>query len=140
MSKGLTVTKSVHFGRARKGRKVIKEGAAPALPTHGRLPRISRLMALAIHMEELIQKGEVENYAELACLAHVTRARITQIMNLLHLAPDIQGEILFLPRVSGARESVQEKSIRPIAVVPDWRKQRKLWAELRVATCSASPV
>lgn len=130
MNKGLTVTKPVHFGRARKGRKVIKEGFAPILPAPGRVPRISRLMAMAIHMEDLVRTGEVENYAELACLAQVTRARITQIMNLLHLAPDIQEEILFLDRSRGARDSVQERSVRPITSVPDWRKQWAMWSEL----------
>ncbi len=46
---------------------------------------------------ELIREGVVTDYAELARLGHVTRARVTQIMNLLHLAPDIQETLLFLP-------------------------------------------
>jgi hypothetical protein len=64
----------------------------------GRIPRISRLMALAIRFDHLIKSGQVADQAELAGLGHVTRARVTQIMNLLQLAPDIQEEILFLPR------------------------------------------
>ena len=130
MTKGLTVTKSVHFRRGRKGKRVIKEGAAPTPSDPGRVPRITRLMALAIHMEGLVRSGEVESYAELARLTHVSRARITQIMNLLNLAPEIQEEILFLPRARGARDSVQEKSVRPITAVPDWRKQRVMWSRM----------
>jgi len=64
----------------------------------GNIPRISRLMALAIKFDGLVRHGEVRDYADLARLGYVTRARITQIMNLLNLAPDIQEEILFLPR------------------------------------------
>lgn len=52
-----------------------------------RLPRITQLMALAIRFDDLIQNGEVTGYAELARLSHVSRARVTQIVNLLMLAP-----------------------------------------------------
>jgi hypothetical protein len=53
-------------------------------------------MALAIHFDGLIRDGVVKNYAELARLGGVSRARITQIMNLLNLPPWKQEEILFL--------------------------------------------
>ncbi len=56
----------------------------------GNMPRISRLTALAIRFEGLVRRGDLRDYADLARLGCVTRARITQIMNLLHLAPDIQ--------------------------------------------------
>jgi hypothetical protein len=88
-------------------------------------------MALAIHMDDLIRRGEVADYAELARLAHVTRARVTQIMSLLHLAPDIQEELLGLPRSKGGCDPIREKMVRPIAAVPDWRKQRAMWCELK---------
>ena len=123
MTRGLTVTKRVHFRSAGRGRKVMADGAEPKVPDLGRVPRVARLMALAIHMEELVRRGEVADYAELARLAHVTRGRMTQIMNLLHLAPDIQEEILLLPRTRGGRDPVTEKALRPVAL-PDWRKQR----------------
>jgi len=130
MTKGLTVTKQVHFRQGRGTRKVLKEGMAKAHEPLGRVPRISRLMALAIHMQELMDAGEVTDYAELARLAHVSRPRITQIMNLLHLAPDIQEEILFLPRTDGGRAPIREHMVRPIAAVLDWRKQRRMWQQL----------
>ena len=88
-------------------------------------------MALAIHMADLRHQGEVADYAELARLALVTRARMTQIMSLVLLAPDIQEEILYLPRVEGSRTSIAEKMVRPIAAVPDWRKQRVMWRALK---------
>lgn len=130
MTKGLTVTKQVHFRRGRRGRKALAQGAVEERPVPGSVPRVSRLMALAIHMEDLIRRGEVADYAELARLAHVTRARITQIMSLLHLAPDIQEAILELPRTRGGRDPIREKMVRAIAAVPDWRRQRTLWTAL----------
>jgi hypothetical protein len=135
MTRGLTVTKQIHFRNAGHGRKVIAEGAEPTVPDLGRVPRISRLMALAIHMEALVRRGEVADYAELSRLTHVSRARVTQIMNLLHLAPDIQEEILALPRSKGGHDPIRERMVRPIAAVPAWRKQRVMWT----ATRSASP-
>ena len=130
MTRGLTITKQVHFCHGRGSRKVIREGEAPKAEVVSSIPRISRLMGLAIHMQELVDKGEVADYADLARLAYVSRARITQIMNLLHLAPDIQEDILFLPCTDGRRASIREHLVRPIAAVPDWRKQRKMWKQL----------
>ncbi len=131
MTRGLTITKRVHFEKGRRTRKVLKEGPPPEVVTLGPVPRLSRLMALAIHMEGLIREGHVADYAELALLAQVSRARITQIMNLLHLAPDIQEEILFLPRTNGRRAPLSENMLRPITHVLDWGKQRKMWEKVR---------
>jgi len=108
MTGTLTITRSVHFHHGRRGRRVLRDGEEPKTPVLGRVPRLSRLMALAIRMDEWVRVGAVTDYAELARLAHVTRARITQIMNLLHLAPDIQEEILFLPPGNGSRDPIAE--------------------------------
>jgi hypothetical protein len=54
-------------------------------------------------------------------------------MNLLQLAPDIQEEILFLPRTVRGRDPLQLRQLQPIAAVLDWRKQRYLWRELLAA-------
>ena len=70
MSKGLTATTQVHFKQGRGTRKVMEEGEAP-VPVVTAVPRISRLMALAIHMQELVDRGEAADYAELARLAPV---------------------------------------------------------------------
>ena len=132
--KGLTIQREVHFGRGRRCRKVIQEGPLPKperVPT-GTIPRISRLMALAIRFDRLIKAGEITDQAELARLGHVSRARITQIMNLLQLAPDIQEDILFLPRTQRGRDPVRETMVRPIAGVLDWKKQRRIWRALSV--------
>ena len=66
----------------------------------------------------------------------ITTARMTQIMVLLNLAPDIQERILFLPRIEHGRDVVKETDIRPIAATLDWRKQRRMWAELWQGTSS----
>ena len=92
--------------------------------------RASRLMALAIEMQRLIDEGVVRDYAELARLEHVSRARITQIMDLLHLAPDLQERVLFLAPVTKGRARVTERKLRPVAACSCWHEQRAVWARL----------
>lgn len=106
-------------------------GAKPVVPL-GQVPRVSRLMALAIRFDSLLQQGEVQDYADLARLGHVTRARVSQIMNLLNLSPNIQEELLFLPIVTGGREPVKEWQVRPIAAVAEWGRQREMWGAFHV--------
>jgi hypothetical protein len=93
----------------------------------GRVPRVARLLALAHRFEGLIRAGAVADYAEIARLGYVTRARITQVMNLLLLAPAIQEQVLFLPLTQHGRDPVYMEDLLKIALVPDWRKQRRLW-------------
>lgn len=131
MSTPLTVECEFHFGRRGNGaRKVVEIGPRPPRPEPGHVPRVTRLMALAIRLEGLIREGEIENYIEIATLGHVTRARVSQIMNLGNLAPDIQEAILHLPRTRTGRNPIILADLQPIASMPDWRKQRKLWSEL----------
>ena len=119
----------VHFQATRRGKKravVGEKQAGPAFPS-GNLPRVTRLMALAIRFDQLIRDGEVRDLADIARLGHVTRARVTQIMNLLHLAPDIQEALLSLPRVERGKDPITERDLRPITAIADWRKQRRVW-------------
>ena len=110
-----------------------REKAPPPSPKPtlaGRIPHITRLMALAIKFQEMIEGGEIRDYADLARLGYVTRARITQIMNLLNLAPDLQEELLFLPPAKG-RGPITERHIRSLDSVTDWGEQRLLWRDMR---------
>jgi hypothetical protein len=85
-------------------------------------------MALALRLEGLVRSGAVRDYAELARLGHVTRARMSQIMSLLSLAPDLQELLLFLPATLAGRDSLVLRQILPIAAQPDWQRQRRMWA------------
>lgn len=59
--------------------------------------------------------------------AHVSRARLTQIMDLNLLAPDIQEEILFLEKSNRTYVTMNERDVRKIAKIPDWNTQRCRW-------------
>jgi hypothetical protein len=126
MSTSNQVTYSLDFD-ARRGSRIKKPAAAKHHTPDGEcVPRIARLLALAIRMEGLIQERAIRDYAAVSRLGRVTRARITQIMKLLHLAPGIQEQILFLPPVRG----LNERTLRPISNLIDWDEQRRLFEGL----------
>ena len=125
-----TVVTKIHFERKAAGRKSI--AAAPAPTPSPRVPRVAKLMALAIRYQNLLRDGTVKDQSDLARLAHVTQPRMTQIMNLLHLAPDIQEALLFLPPATG-RDRIHERMLRPLTAIPDWNAQRTMWANLHPA-------
>jgi len=125
-----TVTRQIHFKRNAQHKRAVRGPAPDDTATQGRVPRVSKLMALAIRFEQLIQSGEVANRSELARLGHVTQPRVTQIMNLLNLAPDIQEKMLFLPLITDGRDPVTERDVRPIVAVEGWDLQRSRWRAL----------
>ncbi len=133
MTTPLTFECKVHFHRRGRGsRKELRPGAEPQRPAEaGRVPRVARLMALAIRFDGLLRAGQIAHYTELARLGHVTRARVSQIMNLVHLAPDIQEAILFLPRTERGRDPIHLRQLQPIAAALAWQLQRRMWQELR---------
>lgn len=132
----VTIESDVAFTRSARGRKQLSTpdargvNAEQGAPMPGRVPRVARLMALALHFERLLAEGKVKDLADIARLGHVTRARATQVMNLTLLAPDIQEQILFMPLVDQGRDPLKEWQLRSIAACADWRKQRRLWAQL----------
>jgi hypothetical protein len=105
----------------------------PPAEHQGRIPRIARLVALAHRFQGLLARGEVQSMADLARLGGVTRARITQIMDLLLLAPDIQEALLFLPAVEGGHDPIHLRELRYVCQAPEWAEQRRRWVEVREA-------
>ena len=115
----MKVEATIHFGKT--GKKKQAQKTKPQVV--GRTPRISKLMALAIRFEGLIADGTVSDYSELAELSQVSRARITQIMNLNLLAPDLQEKLLFLDQVKKGRDAVALKALEEVCLELNWKKQ-----------------
>ena len=131
MSGNQEITYALDFSAGKKGRRENKAfscepPASDGKASGGSIPRIARLMALAIRFEGLLRNNTIRDYAELARLGRVTRARITQIMKLLLLAPDIQEQILFLAPIKG----LNERNLRPVVSRIDWREQRRLFKKI----------
>lgn len=118
-------TSSSSHGRQRVSEPKPKKSSAPA-----KLPHITKLMALAIRLEHLLATGQVKDQAEIARTAGITRARVTQILNLTNLAPDIQQAILALAPTTERVPNFREGEVREIAITPSWEKQRLLWKRL----------
>ncbi|MGD0301273.1 MAG: hypothetical protein ABSE86_29705 [Bryobacteraceae bacterium] len=100
-------------------------------PGRGRLPQITRVLALAIHLEQLIRRGEAKDYADIGRLSCLCRERVSQIMRLNYLAPDIQVELLYLPPTPTGRYPISETAVRKIANILSWADQRREWAALK---------
>lgn len=114
----------VHFRPGRQGRREMADGPAPE-PAAGRegLPRVTRLLALAHRWNDLLERGEILNQAEIARLMGITEARVSQIMNLAYLAPAIQERVLMpdsRPALGILRE---ERRLRTLGTAPTWAQQ-----------------
>jgi len=106
----------------------VEKLAVPA--SEGQLLRITKLMALAVRYEELLRQGTAKDYADLARLGGVSRARITQLMNLRNLAPVIQEQILLLPQNPTNQSKFTERALRRMSSVADWREQIQQFEQL----------
>ena len=137
----ITVTTNVHFTTTRAGRKKLHAAAEPAssVPA-GRVPRVSKLMALAIRFDHMLDDGLASDLSELARLVCITQPRMTQIMNLNHLAPDIQEQVLHLPPVQSGRDPIHERSLRTVCAALQWSYQRSLWQRICDARRCAVPL
>lgn len=136
MTTALTVECPLPLTRQGRGGRTVRrvlptdQPSPPVTPTSGRIPRVARLMALAIHFDDLLRRGLARDQADLARLGQVTQARMSQIMSLLNLAPDIQEAILFLPAVVQGRPDLILANLLPIAREWEWGRQRMMWKRL----------
>ena len=131
MNEPKTVRCAVHFEREARGRKRIEPGPEqPSALPPGRVARLARFLALALRLEAQLRQGVLKDCAEVAGVGHVTRARVSQILSLVHLAPDIREAILFLPRRQRGRDRVILSDVLPITMELDWKRQRHAWRRL----------
>jgi hypothetical protein len=120
-------------------RRVYAEAAAPEPAAVGsRPPRVACLLALAHRFERLVRTGAVRNYAEIARLGGVSRARVSQILNLLAVAPSIQEQILFLPPRAAGEKSLTERDLRSIVRELRWDRQRELFGQMLIKAQSSA--
>jgi len=98
-SGAVRVEMKVGFKRKQHGRKVLavrEDGHSQPRPLHGPggASREARLLALAYRWQRLIDQGTIENQAEIARRMGLTRARVSQIMEMQWLCPAIQERFL----------------------------------------------
>ena len=96
----------------------------------GRVPRVARLLALAHRIDEMVRAGELDDLADAARRLGLSRARVSQITNLLLLAPEIQTEILDLPNITHGRDPFSERQLRNVVAEADWNRQLDRWREI----------
>lgn len=114
----------------RQGRRVELTNTPPT-PLEPRAPvrrpaKVARMLALAHHLQRLIDQGLVADRAALARKLGLTRARVTQLLDLLLLAPDLQVVVLNLEAIDGV-EPMTERQLRTVAHWGFWATQRTSW-------------
>jgi hypothetical protein len=112
---------------------------APVQAICDRPPRVTCLLAMAHRFEELVRSGEMRDYADIARLGRVSRARISQILKLLTLAPSIQERLLSLPPRMAGDEPITERDLRKVVGEPRWDRQRELFARLLALKAFVQP-
>lgn len=116
-----------------------RKQAAAARPPRLYPARVARQLALAHALRRRVDAGEFADYADMARALGFTRARITQLMDLLLLAPDIQHEILHLEVAPGA-QPISERALREgVLRSLDWNEQRRAWARARRTWAPSAP-
>ena len=125
MSTAIEVSSPLHAQPRAPQARTLSSSAA------GRLPQVTRVLALAVHFEQMIATGEAEGYADVARLTCLCRERVSQIVRLTYLAPEIQVEILYLPPCPAGRYPISEVAVRKIANLLCWTEQRRAWSQLK---------
>ena len=119
---GTMVAGKLH--RVRNGHRKRFVETAPPTPAPVRRPaRVAIMLALAHKIQQAIDRGAIRDRAEVARRLGLTRARVTQLLDLTLLAPDIQERVLFAESVDGL-EPMGERAVRAAVRVEDWAKQR----------------
>jgi len=121
----------IRFTLRTKPRAPSERKAERAVSNVGRLPRVTQVLSLAIHLDDMIRRGEAKDYADLARLTCLCRERISQIVRLNYLAPDIQIELLCLPPTPTGSYPISETAMRKIASLLSWADQRREWTALK---------
>lgn len=121
------------FHRVRRERRVVLSVTPPpSKPGPARRPaKVAQMLALAHHLQRAIDRGAVADRAAVARRLGLTRARVTQLLDLLILAPDLQMAVLGLEAVDGA-EPLAERTLRAVAHAGTWAAQRTAWERLAV--------
>lgn len=112
----------------RKSRTVtLAETPPQGKPEPVRRPaKVAQQLALAHHLQAAIDRGSIADRAAVARKLGLTRARITQLLDLLMLAPDVQEAVLALEAVDGV-EPLSERELRKVAHAGSWSAQREAW-------------
>lgn len=124
-------TFKIHLARKSRGRVELREGKAPEPLLRPRVPtRAARLLALAHRIDGLVRSGEFDDYTQIALVAGLTKARVSQIADLSLLAPAVQERVLIELKPEKGRELYGERDLRRIIREPDWHRQLVLFEKM----------
>jgi len=101
----------------------------PKPPKVARTPRVVELLRKAMEWQSLMESGQIASQADIARQEGITRARVTQVMGMLRLVPEIQQTILAIP-ATVRRQNITERALRPIMQIEDQGQQAAMFDAL----------
>ena len=124
-------TVRVFTGKLHRVRRGLGHAFSATPPPPARTPvrrpaRVAVMLALAHKIQDAIDKGVIRDQAEAARRLGITRARVTQLLDLTLLAPEIQERLLFAEAVNGV-EPLCEHGFRGVIRAGRWEIQRERW-------------
>jgi len=128
--------RTLTFPLAALRRQPVVRGIIPPPPKQEptrRPARVAQMLALAHRLQGALDSGEYKDQAALAREFGLTRGRITKLLDLTLLAPDIQEEVLFLEADHGV-EPLTERDLHALTRHLNWGDQRREWQALRSGT------
>lgn len=105
--------------RVKKGKAKRFKKEQPKEPEK-RPARIALQLALAYCIQKAIETGEIRDQAEAARVLGVTRARVSQLLDLTLLPPDVQERLL-----ADEVGTHSERALRSASGIEDWNGQRR---------------
>jgi len=120
--KPVLISQAFYRQRARRVSFRSEPPPPPREPTR-RPAKVAQLLALAHHLERGLRTGAIADQASIARALGFSRARITQLLDLTLLAPDIQEAVLRMEAVDGV-EPMAERELRAFAHAEFWADQR----------------
>ncbi|HEX2691105.1 MAG TPA: hypothetical protein VHN14_31035 [Kofleriaceae bacterium] len=137
MTTGKVITGTLHRTQRGHGRAFVAE-PAPVIAPVCRPARMAIMLALAHKIAAAIANGQLRDQADAARRLDITRARVTQLLALLLLAPDLQERVLFLEAIDGI-EPVTERALRLVTHTRSWEEQRATYHALIPASPGTPP-
>ena len=98
----------------------------------GTVPRVKRLLALAYHYDKILAENPNISQNKLASLLPITRARLTQILNLNFLSNHIKSEIMDMPNTFKGKDRISTKIVVKISQELEWDVQNEKWERMKI--------
>ncbi len=106
---------------------VERRHARPNRSSDRQPARVARMLALAHHIEAGLAAGRWPSASHAAGILGLSRNRLSQVIALINLAPDLQQQLLALEAVDGREPTTERWLFESVVTLLEWSDQRRAW-------------